>query len=162
MKSLTERIQAYDASLTQSLGDRIATIDETPHPDDEEYLTPDFEPYEDATQGDMSMPETDEMQHDLYDKYISAKLILPDSDGNNRVGEVKRRKKDGEGNFIGRSHANPLLDGSVYEVEYEDGSVGTYAANIIAENIFAQVDTEGRSHLILDSITDHNKSSKAQ
>jgi hypothetical protein len=49
------------------------------------------------------------------------------------------------------------FDSSVYEVEFEDGNVESYAANQIAEAIYAQVDSEGNQHLLIDEISDHRK-----
>ena len=37
-----------------------------------------------------------------------------------------------------------MLDTSEYEVQFDDGSTETYAANIIMENIYTQVDDEGK------------------
>jgi hypothetical protein len=68
---------------------------------------------------------------------------------------VKRRKRDEDGNLVGHSHSNPILDTGLYEVEFEDGQVGTYAANVIAENIYEQLDDEGFAYTLFDSIVDH-------
>ena len=43
----------------------------------------------------------------------------------------------------------------VYDVEFPDGEVREYSANTLAENIYAQVDTEGHSYNILDGIVDY-------
>jgi hypothetical protein len=56
--------------------------------------------------------------------------------------------------LIGTFNPNPTLDTSLYEVEFGDGQIGTYPANIIAENVFEQVDDDGLAHVILDSIND--------
>jgi hypothetical protein len=54
------------------------------------------------------------------------------------------------------------LDTRELEVEFPDGTMDTYSANIIAEpaniiaeNLFAQVDTEGRQYHVLSEIIDH-------
>jgi len=52
-----------------------------------------------------------------------------------------------DGNPIGVRNNNPILDTREYEVEMPDGSTAAYAANVIAENLFSQVDSEGRQHL---------------
>ena len=52
-------------------------------------------------------------------------------------------------------HPNPILDTGLYAVQFEDGHVDTFSANIIAENIFEQVDDEGRTMLLMDEIVDH-------
>ena len=49
----------------------------------------------------------------------------------------------------------------IYDVEFPDGTIKEYAANIIAENMYAQVDPDGHVHGILDSIIDFKKDDKA-
>lgn len=70
---------------------------------------------------------------------------------------VKRRALDVDGRPIGSKHNNPLLDSRVFEVEYDDGTIEALSANVIAENILAQVDDEGRKQLMLDEIIDHRQ-----
>ena len=45
----------------------------------------------------------------------------------------------------------------MYDVEFPDGDVREYSANIIAENMSAQVDFEGFTHRLLDHISDYKK-----
>ena len=47
------------------------------------------------------------------------------------------------------------------DVLFQDGTVSQYSANIIAENIYSQVDEEGRRYQILDHISDHRKDRSA-
>ena len=49
----------------------------------------------------------------------------------------------------------------VYDVEFPDGVINEYTANIIAENMYAQVDPDAHSHAILDCIIDFKKDDKA-
>jgi hypothetical protein len=49
------------------------------------------------------------------------------------------------------------MDTREYEVSFPDGSSGSYLANIIAENIYSQVDQEGRTFTLLDEIIDHEE-----
>ena len=74
---------------------------------------------------------------------------------------VKRRAVDQDGRPIGRPSNNPLLDSRRYEVEYLDGTTEVLTANIIAENLLAQVDDQGHCHLMIDEIEDHRKNSDA-
>ena len=76
-------------------------------------------------------------------------------------GTVKMRKRDADGNLIGKSHSNPMLDTSIYKVEMDTGETEAYSANIIAEHIYSQVDHEGYTHQVLDEIIDHRKTSSA-
>ena len=44
---------------------------------------------------------------------------------------------------------------------FPDGTVKQYAANVIADNMFAQVDESGHAYLLLDSITGHRSNDDA-
>ena len=58
---------------------------------------------------------------------------------------------------MGSYDDNPLQNSIVYEVEFPDGQVKEYSANIIAENMLSQVDSEGFSTSIMQSIVDYKK-----
>ena len=77
--------------------------------------------------------------------------------GNERKGRVTKRSRGHGGKTIGVAHNNPLFDTREYDVEFTDGSIKNYAANIIAENMFVQVDDEGIEHLLMKEIVDHKK-----
>ena len=49
----------------------------------------------------------------------------------------------------------------MYEVKFPDGDAETFSVNAIAENIFSQVDGEGRAYSILDEIIGHRKKDDA-
>jgi hypothetical protein len=84
----------------------------------------------------------DELSDELMDKYVNAELIFNVGTGNERRGRVTKRAKGAYGETIGTAHTNPLFDTREYVVEFTDGSVENYYANVIAENMFAQIDTE--------------------
>jgi len=50
-----------------------------------------------------------------------------------------------------------LFDSCKYEVEFTDGYREKYQANVITENLYAQVDDEGWQFAILEEIVDHSK-----
>ena len=54
-----------------------------------------------------------------------------------------------------------MFDTRSYIVEFTDGTVDAYMANVIAENIYCQVDKERRSYMLLDEILDHRKTQSA-
>lgn len=54
-----------------------------------------------------------------------------------------------------------MLDTREYEVKFLDGATDVFAANFIAENLYAQVDDEGNSYSILSKIIDHKKDCSA-
>jgi hypothetical protein len=54
-----------------------------------------------------------------------------------------------------------LLDTRVYEVSFPDGSTDDYAANVIAKNMYAQVDEEGRQFNTFEELVDHRQDENA-
>jgi hypothetical protein len=107
--------------------------------------------------GDML---TDERPNDEYeeavDKYLNVELIMKGTNDKRRGCMIKRMQGlDGEP--ISHAHANPLFDTREYEIEFTDGTNEKYQVNIIAENMFAQVDSKGNQYLLLQEITDHKK-----
>jgi hypothetical protein len=53
------------------------------------------------------------------------------------------------------------LDSLEYEVEFRDGSLETFSTNTVVENMYAQIDPEGKRHRIFAGITDHRNTVKA-
>jgi hypothetical protein len=89
----------------------------------------------------------------VSDPYVGMELSLArSSDGEMIRAKVRKRLLDDEGKPLGTAHSNPLLDSRKYEVEYSDGNVDGLTANIIAENMMAQVDEEGRRQMMLGEI----------
>ena len=62
------------------------------------------------------------------------------------------------GKVKGTCNNNPILNTRVYNVMFPDGAVLQYAENIIAENMYSQVDSNGHHTLLLKEITDHRRS----
>ena len=50
---------------------------------------------------------------------------------------------DEKGRFIRNLNENPLLNTLIYDFEFPDGNIKKYGANIIAENILVNCDSEG-------------------
>ena len=94
-------------------------------------------------------------------QYLSMELALPRGNDGPTIARVKRRKLDDDGNPIGRAHKNPIMDTRIFEVEFLDGHTEAVAANVIAENLFAQVDPNGHRFRLLDEIIDHRKDETA-
>ena len=95
----------------------------------------------------------DNFTPDSYDQYVNMELTLDRGGDRPEFARVKKRLKDANGRPIGVANDNPILDSRMYEVEYNDGHTASMAANLIAENLFAQVDQEGNRFVMLDSIT---------
>ena len=100
-------------------------------------------------------PEADD--EEVIDEYLTCELIMDVGSGNERKGQVNKRSQGHGGEPIGVAHLNPLFDTREYDVKFTDGSIEKYSANIIAKNMFAHVDDEGREHLIIKDIVDHKK-----
>ena len=98
------------------------------------------------------LPDDDE--HEDLDNYIHAQLLL-DVGKEKLQGRVTQRVRAPDGSKKGKPHKNPMFDTHAYLVEFSDGSVSEYTANIIVENIYSQVDPEGRSFAILREICGH-------
>jgi len=122
----------------------------------EDMETPTFELYADESGEDQQhAPDADEMPTpEPGDEFINAEVSLQHGD-QLANGVVIGRKWQADGSLTGRRNDNPLLDTRTYEVEFPDGEVSEYAANVIAENMWAQCDLDSQQRILLDSIVDH-------
>ena len=160
-EAVKERQEQYELSLKEALGKRFELAKDVMTDPDE--VTPEHVDYEPILPEDPSivpLSEADEVQHEAFDQYISARVCVPQGD-NMVYGTVKRRKRDSDGELLGKSHRNPILDTSMYEVEFDSGETEAYHANIIAESIFARIDDDGYTTFLLKEIIDHKKDSTA-
>ena len=71
------------------------------------------------------------------------------------VGKVVKRAIGPDGMTMGTYDHIPMLNTLIYEVEFPDGQVKEYSANVIAENMLRQVDTEGYTTHLLEGIVDY-------
>ena len=72
------------------------------------------------------------------------------------------RKRDAMGRPIGvKAPGQPMLDTRLYEVEFPDGSTEAVMANLIAENLYSQVDVKRHSFSVIKEIVDHCKDGHA-
>ena len=137
------RRKAFDTAIKLNLGDSI-TIPDKREPD--EYV-----PYVDDDIGayPQDMPETDENQYGLL---INSEVQLQQMNKQTKV-VVIGRHCNANGDLVGRVDKNPTLSTALYDIAFPDGTVKQFAANNIAENMFAQVDEDRHTYLMLDSIT---------
>jgi len=105
---------------------------------------------------EYSTLEADNFTPESYDEYLLAQVVRPVG-GELRRGQVTRRLRDHNGKPVGIRASNPLMDTREYEVTFQDGSINSYVANTIAENIYSQVDQEGRNYTLLSKIIDHEE-----
>jgi type V secretory pathway adhesin AidA len=79
---------------------------------------------------------------------IGAQVMLPYQDGLIQ-GTITKCAKGNDGNLIGRRNDNIYLDTQRYEIELSNGTTEEYNANVIAENLFSQVDLEGHQYVLM-------------
>ena len=93
----------------------------------------------------------------MIDKYFNINLIFDVGTNDERRGTVVNISQRLDGRSIGHSHTNPFFDTHGYEREFIDGTQYKYDANIITENMYAQVDNKGYQFQLLAEIQDHRK-----
>ena len=149
--------KAFDDNIIQKIG-----VPATENDFDKDYLTPTFEYYNDDNQDATPDAPTENftLTPEIGDNYVNMELMLPRGGTLARV-QVTERKRDHEGNAIGRSNANPILDTQEYEVKFEDGDVTKLTANAITESVYAMCDENGDHILLFDAIVNHKKNDKA-
>ena len=124
-----------------------------------------FEKYEDHEQKEQPTLEVEDIvdstgklinQQSAYDQIINAEVQL--QLGEEMVnGKVIQRTIGPDGKVTGTYDNNPFLNSIIYDVEFPDGQVKEYAANIIAENMLTQVDSDGMSTTLMEAIVDHRR-----
>jgi Reverse transcriptase (RNA-dependent DNA polymerase) len=163
-------MQQFDADVNPRLNDEAHLLhglglDEPggwrmlPFPEDHEFA----QEHEAAIADDVVRDADEDFTPEVYDdNYLNMEVALPTGAGDDvRAGRVTKRMRDASGNPVGTAHDNPMLDTRLYEVTFVDGSTQALSANAIALNMFAQVDDEGRRHLLLKEISDHRKGTDA-
>jgi hypothetical protein len=148
--------QEFEISIEEKFGPDMNK--DKNDPDNADFVTPTYDCYEDDEVPPSRMPDIDNIkeEHDVdtYDQYVGARVRVPTGD-DLRSGKVLQRKRELDGTVRGRANANPMLDTRPYEIEFPDGRSDEYTANVIAENMYAQCDIEGRQYSIMEGIIDH-------
>ena len=151
-----QQMKAFDEQVAAKLGDPSSPADFDT--DDKQFVTPEFEPYEDDEKGEealpASVPNADADDVGVWDGYLNAEVVLPHG-GANQSGKVRERAKEPDGSLTGKSNPNPILDTRVYVVEFPDRQEAEFTANAIAEAMYSQCDMEGNPYLLMESISDH-------
>ena len=153
-----DRVTAYNKDITDRLDDTkfvdgFIPLDDIFDDDADQPMEP--------AEGEVAPGiEADDYDEDSYDTLINAELLLPKGDKFVR-GQVTKRARANDGRPLGRCHPNPILNTREYEVELSDGTVEEYTANVIAENLFSQCDTEGNHFYFMKEIVDHRSNKNA-
>ena len=144
---------------------RWGTSISPPKPD----AKPEFENYADDDEHERVVPEIEDVvdstgkvldQQPAYDRIINSEVQLQLGE-EFAVGKVKQRAVGPDGEVVGTYDENPMLNSIVYEVEFPDGQVREYGANVIAENMLTQVDSDGYRLSLMDGIIDYRKDETA-
>jgi Reverse transcriptase (RNA-dependent DNA polymerase) len=164
-----QRAKEYDEHIKELLKDNDLVV-----PDDDERVLQDWNDYTDLDDEDCArefsevisdekIPEADEdfTPDTIGDTYMEKEVIIPDEADAANIGRVTKRLRDAEGRPIGVANENPLLDTREYAVEFRDGRVESLSANMIAKNLYSQLDEEGKRHLLLADIVDHRRDERA-
>ena len=113
-EAFKDTCNVYKQQLAQNVGQRDPSADDgfmiedemdtcLANAQDNEEDTPQFDFFD----TDSQMPEADDVDFDAYDKFISAKVMLP-SKGVHKLGTVRKRKRDDDGEPVGKSDPNPI------------------------------------------------------
>ena len=93
-------------------------------------------------------------QYPAYNFILNSEVSMKLEEKRRAPGVDQLRANEYDRNMSGRYYENPLLNSLVYEVESPDWYVKEYIANIIAENMSAQVDSEGYYLIMINAIVD--------
>jgi Reverse transcriptase (RNA-dependent DNA polymerase) len=150
---MIKRMNRFDRAVARTLGTSVQAMNAF-----QQDATPDYIPYEDDNDKNAPYitPERDDIEDSAYDPYVGAEVLLPQG-YEQRTAKVIGRKRDANGDLIGHANSNPILDTRQYDVEFPDGAEASYSANILAENMLSQCDSEGRQYLLVKYIIDHVK-----
>ena len=153
--ALPDEVKAREV-FDEKVGEILGTEMEIGDIEDDEVETPVFEPYKDNVDGKIDQAkdaDDEEVTPEEMDGYLGATVLLPLGD-KMVSGRVRGRKRDQEGLLHGVRNQNPILDTRTYDVEFPNGEEAEYAANVIAENMYAQCDAEGNQYLLMESLVD--------
>ena len=165
--NIQQELCSYDALIRCKLGDHLLTEESLSFSNDFDELRNSLADVADDDDGiyhpvepEANRPDLDEFDEETIDKLLSAEVVLSKGDLQ-CVRKIINRKRDLDGNPIGRANTNPILDTQVYEVEFLDGTIAEYAANVLAEALYMQVNTDGNRFLLLKEIIGHMKDKTA-
>ena len=159
--------EVFDALIERRYGTSTRPakdIKDESESDDEEY-----EEYQDDDEDKRVVPDIEDItdstgkifnQQPYYDQLVNVEVSLQHEDFL-QVGKVRKRAVGPDRPMHGKYHDNPRLNSLLYEFEFPDGQVKEYAANVIAQNILDQCDSEGYKTAIFDSIIDYKKTDAA-
>ena len=91
-----------------------------------------------------------------YDRLVNAEILVQAEEGH-VSGKVTKRALGPDGKVTGKYDDNPYLNSIMYKVELADRRIKEYGANVIAENMLTQVDSDGFSLSLMENIIDYKR-----
>ena len=168
-EDIQRQMQEYDQAVRDRLNDENHLID-VPGAEpffgitnEDDDLPPDGQDGQDGPVGpdgrgtrpeDEVMNGPDDHTEDTCDALSNA-AVQPSAGGELLRGTVIKRAREEDGNPIETRHDNPLLNTRSCLVRVSDGSERECMHNVIAESMFAQADSEGQMHLLMDETQNH-------
>ena len=163
--AMKQRMIDYESKIKATCGDDDFIADDNGLPKREKVGDliddPDFVDEFYRTFSNEAVIDEDDCSPDSFDPYLNVELSLDRGGETPEFARVTKRLRDNNGIPIGRGSYNPILDTRLYEVEYLDGHKANLSANIIAENMYAQVDEHGHREVLFDEITDVRSNNEA-
>jgi hypothetical protein len=135
-----------------------------------EHDSDEWEPYQDGDETPREFADIEEPvdsngvllnEQPAYDRIINAEVQLQKDGGEVETARVVGRTIGDDGRTIGTYSDNPTMNTVVYDVEFADGVVREYSANLIAQNMIAQCDDDGFSKSLMEGIVDYKKEETA-
>ena len=91
---------------------------------------------------------------------MNSEVLLPQGE-EKRLEKAIKRSVDSDDKVIGNYNEIPVLNTMFYDVQFPDGSIKPYSANLIAKNILMQANSDGIHHQLLEGIFNHSKDKRA-
>ena len=169
MESTDVNMKEFQQSVQNELGNyESPTHNDVNQPNDNDdlynLLFPLIDNGEIIAENKSLAPDLDDMiiQDKIKDEQMfGLKVQVPTSSNEFLEGVVTSRKRDSNGNVLGKFNNNPILDSRIFTVKIGEDQYHDFAANVILENLYEQVDDEGKSHSILKGIIAHRKGDEA-
>jgi hypothetical protein len=121
-----------DAAIQEKIGDQVKEEDISellPGEDTYNFFDVEDDGDDEVKDKRFDRPEADEFTADTMDTYLRTKVLLPRGQGMFK-GTVVGRRKGINGNPLGTANSNPILDTREYEVQFPDGSLDNYTADM--------------------------------
>jgi hypothetical protein len=167
------RMKIFDNMVLAKYGDSmtVAVPDDAKLASDIDYDSNsdcDYVPYEDDEEIPRTIPQSEVLDFNgrpintqsITDKLIGLELSLPQGERMTPAKVIGLSIYE-EGKVIGNVNEDPILNTTLYDVEFPNGMVRSYAANVIAENICNMVNDDGESEAIFDGIVGHKSNQDA-